>query len=198
MNPESSVTLLTAFLIPSILALGLPAGLAMSIAAMRGRALSRRVCVAVILIAVAASVGSFVNVAWVIPPANQAYREEMAGRHVPRGQNELTLTELSAARGGSFMLHARVALAAAPLTFAVFGLIAATRRRFHRVAAVGVAAAGVVGYVLLMFVGESLSRDGLVPPPFAAWAPQLLLVAATSLIVIGADSDKTLVTRTPA
>jgi hypothetical protein len=189
MNPQSSLTVLTSFLIPSTLALGLPLGLAMSIAATSGRALSRRVRAAVILIAVAASAGSLINVAWVTPWANQAYREEIMGRPVPRGQNELTLAELNREPGGAFMFHTRMVLAIAPLTFAVFGVVTATRRRFRRVAAMSVAGAGGVGYVLLLMVGEVMSRRGLVPPVFAAWSPQLLLFAVSSLLVIIDEQD---------
>jgi hypothetical protein len=95
---------------------------------------------------------TFVLAAWLMPAANQAFRELMAGRVIPRGMNELTLGELAspqavalvawagpgADRSFAFEFHFRVALAFAPLALALFSLgVATARRGAHGAFAIG-------------------------------------------------------------
>jgi hypothetical protein len=60
-----------------------------------GRAADARRSHAVVLVAAVFScVVSFATIAWVMPAANQAYRESIAGVTIAKGANELTLIEL--------------------------------------------------------------------------------------------------------
>jgi lipopolysaccharide export LptBFGC system permease protein LptF len=100
---------------------------------------------------------------------------------VGKGQNELTLTELRNSAGGTFLYHLRLAIGAVPLTFAIFGVVVATRR-WRRAAAIGISCAGVVGCVLALNFGRSFNYHEVMPPRVAAWMPHILLAWATILI----------------
>ena len=177
---NASPGLLIVYLVPSLLALSLPTGLAIAVAAGSGMR-SRRLIAVLYVAALLASVASLVNVAWVTPMANQLFRVEVMGRPVPRGQRELSLTELSGSAGARFAFHARLSLAAAPLTFATFGLVAATRR-WRRRSAILAAVIAAVSFVVVLMTGGSFSDGGLLPPRLTAWLPQVLLASATILI----------------
>src|SRR5688572_10714963 len=98
--------------------------------------------------------------AWVAPHANQSFREELVGRFPERGINELTLTELRNSPREAFLFHVRLAVAVAPLTFATFGVVIATRR-WRRSIAVAVACTAVVGFVVALNLGSSWSEQGV-------------------------------------
>jgi hypothetical protein len=197
------------YLLPATLAFSVPIALAIGTTlGMSRRPRSSRLIAAILLIAAVTSIFSLANVGWLTPAANQLYREKTservmgARRPVSRGHNELTLTELRQSNEGPYALrapfayHARLALAAAPLTFAIFSLVIATRRHLARWAAIIVASAGVVCYFLI-----SISRNtdwGLLPASLAAWLPQILLVMATILIGRLESGDGTSLTRTRA
>lgn len=191
------------YLLPAILALSVPVGLAIGTTlGVSRRPRSRRLIAAILLIAAVTSVFSLANIGWLTPASNQLYRERFIGRPAARGHNELTLTELRRSTEGPyplrapFVYHARLALAAAPLTFAIFSLVIATRRHLTRWAAMIVVSAGVVCYFLI-----SISRNtdwGLLPASLAAWLPQILLVMATILIGRLESGDGTSLTRTRA
>src|SRR5688500_2020511 len=89
------------YLVPSMLTLSVPAGLAIGAAVgLSQRERSRRLLAAIGLVALLSSLASLVNIAWVTPIANQSYRAEVIGDVLVRkGQNELTLTELRNAAG---------------------------------------------------------------------------------------------------
>ena len=95
---------LSVYLIPSTLPLSVPLGLAVATAwALHGAARTRKVASVVLLTAALTSAAMFVNMVWVIPDANQAFREAVAAKVNPagpvprRGSNELRLSELRVA-----------------------------------------------------------------------------------------------------
>jgi hypothetical protein len=181
-NATARLERLIVFLVPSTLALGLPAGLAIGAAlGAAQRAQSRRVIKAICLVALVSSMASYVNVAWVTPHANQSFREEVIGGFVQRGNGEMSLTELRNSPGEAFLFHLRLALAVAPLTFAVFGLVVATRG-WRRSIAVAVAGTAAVSFVVMLNLGRMWSKQGVLPPHVAAWLPLFLIGSATILI----------------
>jgi lipopolysaccharide export LptBFGC system permease protein LptF len=183
-NPNANARLerLVLYLVPSALALGVPAGLAIGAAlGAATRIQSRRVITVICLVAVLSSVASFVNIAWVTPHANQSFREELVGRFPERGINELALTELRTSPKEAFVFHVRLALAVAPLTFAIFGIVVATRRWRWSIA-VTIACTAVVIFVVALSLGRTLVNTRVLPPPVAAWLPLLLVAYATILI----------------
>jgi hypothetical protein len=127
------------YLVPQAFSLALTMGATLGIVfGLGGRPFSRRVGVSVIVLALTGSVVSFVNLAWVTPAANQAFRVLVSGQteFVP-GIPELSIGELSReidrfrdpsfAQFGyllalAFNLHTRVALSLSPLVFAFFAL----------------------------------------------------------------------------
>lgn len=195
-NANARIEHLILYLIPSTLTFGVPAGLAIGAAlGLSQRERSRRLLAAIGLVAVLSSLASLVNSAWVTPIANQSYRVEVIGDFsVRKGQNELTLTELRNSPGGTFLYHLRLAIGVAPLSLAIFGLVVATRR-WRRAAAVGIACAGVVGYVFALNVGRSFNHYEMMPPRVPAWMPHILLVWATILIARLVASSRPAVIR---
>lgn len=198
-NANARLDRLVLYLVPSTLTLGVPAGLAIGAAlGLSQRQRSRRLLAAIGLVALLSSLASLVNVAWVTPVANQSYRTEVMGDLLlQKGQNELTLTELRNSAGGTFRYHVRIAVGAAPLTLAVFGVVVATRR-WRRAAAIGTACAGVVGYMLALNFGRYFNHHEVMPPRVAAWMPHIVLAWATILIARLVATSRPNVTRRPA
>jgi hypothetical protein len=200
--PSATVQRLMIYLVPAILPLSIPLGLAMGVAfGTHGRALSPRLLGTIILVALAASVVSVINVGWLNPATNQLYREAIVGQYVPKGDHEFTLTELnrclvqpdararlgvSSYRYRSFLfeLHQRLGLAIAPLTFCAFALVLASRRRAKRVAVVAAVCIAGLGYWLVRWLGNGLSLSESVSPQLGAWMPQIALLLTTILVGI--------------
>jgi lipopolysaccharide export LptBFGC system permease protein LptF len=189
-----------AYLLPSILPLSVPVGLAIGAAlGAHGRALSRRLTSAILLVAVAVSFASLVTIAWVLPAANQFYREAIlrgtatSGRTLYKGERELTLSELRHRLRGAdrqhsnrilFEFHTRLGLAGAPLTFAAFALVITIRRRSRKrrvLAAIGVAA---FGYLMVLWMGNAISESDTQSPQLSAWMPQIALVLTTIVVAV--------------
>jgi lipopolysaccharide export LptBFGC system permease protein LptF len=91
------------YLIPSTLAMTVPLGLALAVAwTFHGAARTRKLGAAALVAATLASAAMFVNVAWLTPEANQAFRQIAVARFfhwdedrpLARGDNELTLSAL--------------------------------------------------------------------------------------------------------
>ena len=83
-SPEARTSLLVAYLIPAALASSIPVGILLGTTfALSGRALSRRLLGTVLLVAIVVSAVAFVNLGWIMPAANQSYREELIGGLVP-------------------------------------------------------------------------------------------------------------------
>jgi lipopolysaccharide export LptBFGC system permease protein LptF len=165
-----------------------------------GRPRSSRLVVIILLLALGGSAVSFANIAWLTPASNQLYREEAIGRPVPRGDGELTLSELQSSAGlfsnpRSFLYHARVVLAVAPLTFVVFGLVIATRRLTRTAAVMSVSAALICCEGGLIW-GAVFTANGVLPGPIAAWLPQAALIATTILVSVFVRSNRAPITRT--
>ena len=193
--PTASVQRLMIYLVPAILPLSMPIGLAIGVAlGAHGRALSRRLIGTIILVALAASAISVMNVGWLNPATNQLFREAIVGEYVMKGDHEFSLPELNRlvqpdarARLGSssyrhesflFELHQRLGFAIAPLTFCAFALVL-TVRRAKRVAAVAAVSIAGVGYLMMRWLGYGLSLSESISPQLGAWMPQLALILTT-------------------
>jgi lipopolysaccharide export LptBFGC system permease protein LptF len=198
--PTASVQRLMIYLVPAILPLSMPLGLAIGVAfGAHGRAPSRRLISTIILVALAASAVSVINVGWLNPATNQLYREAIVGGYVPKGDHEFTLpelnrclvqTDLRARLGGStyryglfvFELHQRLGLAIAPLTFCAFTLVLTIRRRAKRGAVLAAVSTAGVGYWMMRWLGNGLSLNESVSPQLGAWMPQIALILTTILV----------------
>ena len=83
-SPEARTSLLVAYLIPAALASSVPVGILLGTTfALSARALSHRLLGTVLLVAIVVSAVAFVNLGWVVPAANQSYREEFVGGPSP-------------------------------------------------------------------------------------------------------------------
>ncbi len=124
------------YLIPQALPIAVPIGLAIAIVFGLSASLSGRLAGWILSAAVTCSVVSFLTLGWWAPVSNQAYRTRIVGQEIAKGENELTLGELSTrieeirafdpaapARRLSVMYHTRWALSVTPLVLAVFALV---------------------------------------------------------------------------
>lgn len=186
-------------LLPQAVPLAIPIGLTFGIAfGMAGRSVTRATTKALLLAAFAASLASFATLAWVMPAANQAYRETRAraeGHPGPlaKGLSEMTLSELdrekviavtsgNARRANRYAwsFHLRFALGAATIVLAGF---------LFTIAGWGMTSRGLLAFAAclaywgLIYIGESLSVYRTVLPAYAgAWLPNIVLGAASMLI----------------
>ena len=194
------------YLLPQSAAIAGIIALTMGIlAACGGHAISRRVMVRVVALALGVSALSFVNIGWITPAANQAFRTafveraRVGGAPPQRGFNELTVTELGqqyaiAMRNPGAVdplelhylavsYHGRWALTFAPLVFAMFALLLSTLPPIPRwTAGVGVCVA-YVAYLLYMDIPNLPALDGRWLGG-AAWYPELALVAVIALLML--------------
>jgi len=189
------------YLVPQAFSLALTMGATLGIVfGLGGRPFSRRVGVSVIVLALTGSVISFVNLAWVTPAANQAFRILVSGQaDLVAGVPELSLGDISReierlrdpSVAGSryllnlaFTLHTRLALSLSPLVFALLAL-SISSGGFVRRWVLGIAAcAAFFGYYMLLYGVRSLVWNQAWPPYAAAWIPNLvvLLVAAGPVV----------------
>ena len=199
--PNASVQRLMIYVVPAILPLSMPVGLAVGVAfGARGRVLSRRLIGTIILVALAASAVSVINVGWLYPATNQLYREAIVGEYVAKGDHEFTLPELNrlvnpdmrlrmgmrSERYTSFVfeLHQRLGMATAPLTFCALALVLTLRRRVGRTAVLAALGAAAIGYLMTRWLGYGLSLTESMSPQLAAWMPQIALVLAVILTAL--------------
>jgi len=187
-----------ALLTPMTLPIALPIGFTLGIAFGLGqRRVSRATKIVVMSAALLVAAMSFASMAYVKPVANQAFRQSVfnaiGGRGgVMKGLHEMSLSELQremrmAPRGDATLLqeratwvyHLTFALPVAPLMLAALALTLLS----HRTRRATVMLICIVYYVLLMGT-EALVYEGL-PPVFAAWLPNVLLI--TSTIAIGSS-----------
>jgi hypothetical protein len=205
------VLLLT--LAPQALAVAVTLGSTFGIVyAIGGRAFSRRVAEAVVVLALVASALSFANVGWITPAANQAFRVAVSGRsNVAKGAPELTLGELSQAietvrrepiepaawhfgnpplylKRLTLHYHTRWAVSFSPMVFACFTLSIAAGGFLRRwVLSIAVVAAFFVYYVLL-FAGLGLGRPSdfvsSVPAYVSAWAPNVTVALIAACLAL--------------
>lgn len=161
---------------------------------------SRRATGAVLVVALVCSVASFATLAWIVPTLNQAFRETVLRQvDLPKGPNELTLSELGQAikshtsanlSGGLQMLalsyHQVWALSCSTFVLAVFALSVVTRWRAGRLVLAGVAFGAYLGYYLLLFLGRTYVLGGTLPAFAGAWLPNVVLgLVSAALMTIG-------------
>jgi Lipopolysaccharide export system permease LptF/LptG len=189
-------------LVPSAMSVALPMGIVVGVlCGLRGRVATSRVRQAIVSLAVVCSLAMFVNLGWILPASNQAFREVTAGRRVAPGTNELALGDLRQlardrfvipliASRRAFDLHFRVALAFAPLALGLFALgVSGVRRR-----AAGLLTVGVLGfaacfvYYLLLYCSRAVMYQAPfevsehIPPIIAAWASNLVFLVPALLL----------------
>lgn len=169
------------YLAPQAFPLALAVGVTLAtVFAIGGRACSGRATAWLVAIGVVASVISFIDLAWITPAANQAFRVAVSGnRDLVRGAPEMTLGELwqvaSPDAAVAFHFHTRWALAVSPLVLVVFAW--STVKATARTWAAGCAAVGAfVAYYMLLYGGQRLTLVGHLPAPGAAWLPNVVLV----------------------
>ena len=191
---------LTLYLLPQALTMALPLGLVFGITlGLRDRVPTARVTWTIVLLSVGCCVAMLILVGWLLPAANQAFRELAAGRRVWRGFNELTLRELASGDpiglmrliwGGvttrriTWEFHFRVALACAPLALALFSLgVTAARRRVHGPIAMGLMAlVACFGHFASVFwVREAMFFHDWLPPVAIDWTPNLTFLVIALL-----------------
>ena len=206
LEPGLVSTRLLVQLTPQAVPLAIPVGLAFGVAfGLAGCAVTRAMAKTVLLVAVAASLVSFVTLAWVMPAANQAFRTEWAlskgyERTPQKGSNEMTIAELqreievAAAQGDarnvhhrSWFLHMRYALSLATVVLGGFLLTQRGRSRAIR-ALVAFTTCGV--YWVLLVWGEAYSGyDRHLSEIAAAWLPNVVLLTVTLFIVSSRRSE---------
>jgi len=190
---------LVVLLVPQSLPLSLPFSILVGVLyGFRGRTMTNRLRAAILVIGLAGSLASLVTITWLIPAANQEFRETIAGGPVDRGLGEVTPASLREralamsrdgrlkSAGDLFLsYHARWAIVGAALTFALFGL-GVTALRVGGAGTAWIAAIASIVYVTYFF------ELRLVPPAHfsnervalvLAWLPNLWLIL-TSLLFL--------------
>jgi lipopolysaccharide export system permease LptF/LptG-like protein len=187
------------FLIPQAIVLAVPIGFTLGVfLGLRGRTLSARSRSAVYACAIVCSCACLATFAWVVPSANQAFREAVFGRTVVKSFNELTVGELSErlrsfegsglagwdSRVLAYTYHMRWALSCATLVLALFAL-ALTRRMEARWAVALGATGACFSYYVLMWIGRAGALQESFPAFVGAWLPNavfaLLRLALTAV-----------------
>ena len=198
------------YLVPQAFSLALTIGLTLGVVlGLGGRPFSRRVVAAIVVLAVTASILSFVNLAWVTPAANQAFRVVVSGQgDIRPGISEFSLGELSAeieklshepalapvryriALG--FQYHFRVALSFSPLIFALFALAILSSGILRRRTLGMAACASFFAYYMLLYGARAWVFSHTIPAYIAAWLPNVATMLVTALlagITLRRDSD---------
>jgi lipopolysaccharide export LptBFGC system permease protein LptF len=199
--PKASIQRLMIYLVPAILPLSVPAGLAIGAAmSTHGRPLSRRLIVAIMLVAIGVSATSLFTLGWITPVTNQSYRETLIGKTIPKGDRELTLIELrrsfaerdqEIARRAQFEFHSRLSWAFTPMTLAAFALVVSICRRPRLTKALGSIGVAAFGYYVAFWLANGFNRDGVLLPQLSAWLPQIALIAMTVVVAIPRTSIRT-------
>ena len=177
---------LFAYLLPASLPVSVPIGLALGVLwALGGRLVSRQLTVAVLIVAAICSMASFVTNGWLAPATNQAFRIAVSGNpDVRRGDREQTFGELrqqaSFDRDLARLYYLRWALSCAPFALALFAMAAARRRRLGRWV---LAFLGTALFLAPYVTFREPPWHGLESPWVAAWLPNMLLIAISTLLV---------------
>ena len=170
------------YIVPQAIPIAVPIGFATGIVCgLHGRVATLRTKRSIIIISVVFCALMLVTLAWIMSAANQAFRELIAGRPLPRGPNDLTLGEL---RGDPhrFQYHQRWAISFVPLALGPFALGLSIRMR-GRFRAIVMGVVALVVYLFLVFVFFSIAYPAPAqtawPPPFlAAWTPNIIFMTA--------------------
>jgi lipopolysaccharide export LptBFGC system permease protein LptF len=206
---------LVVYLIPQALPIAVTLGATLGILfGVGGRQFSGRVGLGLVSLALAASAVSFVNMGWILPEANHAYRIATFRRtDLPKGAPELTLGEISrtievvrrepidpsAWHYGDpqhylmdlrFNYQTRWALSFSPLVFAWLALL--MMRGCHRRWLLAIEACGAfLGYYVLSFGGRALFLSGTMPAPVAVWFPNAMFAALAGFLMIRKSRQST-------
>jgi len=185
------------YLVPQALVLSLTLGAALGLAVtLGGRPVSRRIAGSILVLSLAASVVSFVNVGWITPAANQAYRVMVWGASDPGpGIPEMTFSELTRTidyfsdpvysqfgylHALTFNYHMRWALAWSPVVFAVFALAAGASVRKRWLVVFGSCVAFAMYWAAIRSTRLMPWNSGL-PALAAAWAGNILVLVAAGV-----------------
>ena len=183
--------MLSLMLVPQALPLSIPAaGCIGVLLAMRARPLTRRNAAGVLAIGLAGSLAAWAIVEWVLPQANQAFREllvaELTGRTVSLepGLNEMGLSRLGRRTDPAAVRHFHIlwalCFASVPLSLMALGLTAYVRRFAP---AVMLAVMVSASYPAIMIVLSGLPAGSRPNWIVEAWLPNvILLVAAAGLL----------------
>ena len=170
------------YLVPQAIVLAVPIGFTLGILlGLRGRTLSGRSTGTVLACAIFCSCACLATFAWILPSANQEFREAVFGQThsavpVMKGLNELTLGELSerlrsSSRTGlidwdprvlAYTYHMRWAFSCATLVLALFAL-AMARRIVARWAVALAAVCACFSYYVLMWFGRAGALQDALP-----------------------------------
>jgi hypothetical protein len=202
-HDRAQLVVRVAYLLPQAAAISMPVGLACGVLGLlKSGAASRRLKEGVLILASVASVAAFVNIAWVVPASNQAYRVSIGGPQVAKGANELTLRELrplmrpgatipagilmpQGRRQLASFYYARWAMAFAPLALSLFALSLERRRQMWASTAMTTMCLTYVGYYL---VDPAFSAH-LSPIAFG-WTPNLVAVLAAITLQLGPSTPR--------
>ncbi len=196
--------LMTVYLVPQGLSIGLAIAVFLgTLFAFRGQAVTRKMAGYVLGVAMIVAAVSFVNAGWLTPIANQVFRstliERMGGGPITRGVNELTLGEVreqyAAALRAPYALddegvhflavsyHGRWAVTFVPVVFAIFALALSGYGAIVRWGGGIIATVAYLGYLLSMSVPRLPAMDGSWLGG-AAWYPEVVLAAATVMLML--------------
>jgi lipopolysaccharide export LptBFGC system permease protein LptF len=179
--------LMSLTLIPQALPLSLPAGVCIGVlSAMRGRRPTGRAFSAVLIIGIASVVAAAMIIEWLVPQANQAFRNLVIAQlhpgqsyHLEPGLNEIGLSGLARRTDPVGVRHFHIVsalcFATIPLSLFALGL---TRYVKHFAIAVIVAFLASIAYPISMIVLSSLEPREWLSPIIEAWIPNLLFLAA--------------------
>ena len=190
------------YLVPSALPLSVPLGLAIASAWMLHAAVrTRKIAAALLITGGLMSAAMFVNLGWVVPDANQAFRAAVYARLDPtgaapaRGANELRSAELrermferrnsgheSEARWLELTYYRRWSMSATPLAMVALMVALAFRRRWSRQELTSVAVGISMAHYALVISAFSLAELHVARPIVVGWAAPFLCLAAALLL----------------
>jgi lipopolysaccharide export LptBFGC system permease protein LptF len=192
---------LAAYLAPMALPLSVPLGLAVATAwILHGPARTRKVAAVALLTGLLASAAMFVNIGWVTPDANQAFRQaafSQPGMPAPvRGDNELRFGDLRAeldrardagrvddVRHLESLYYRKWSVSVAPFAIVSLMIAAGFRRVWTRAGLIAVACAAFAAFYALVAYSAPLAERGLAQPVVLEWAFNALCAAAIIAIL---------------
>jgi lipopolysaccharide export LptBFGC system permease protein LptF len=175
---------LVLYLLPSALPCAIPLGFTCGIACgLRGRVATLRVRRSILVIAAGCCLLTFLDLAWLIPSTNQAYREIIVGHSLPKEMHELSLAEMWR-HGFRLAVHMRLALSFATVILGLFAYsVSAANRGGFRSVVIGVG--GAIGYAsqYILWPAPVPVLAQWVGPFLAAWTPNLLFGVLTVVLL---------------
>jgi hypothetical protein len=187
---------LAPYLVPQALSLSVPVSLALGVfCRLRGRRTTVVARRCVLVLALGCSLGTFANVGWITPAANQVFRVFLLGRPAGRGANELTISdlrrrvnlslpgELPEALPLAFWYQARLAIVAAPPVLCLFSLVTAAPRRGRSGVIVLVTLTFFVACYALFSPSQIAELTRWLPGSAIPWIPNTVVGLATMAVV---------------